>query len=30
MVLAADETIIPDTHQLCEDLQESLKLLKKS
>ena len=30
MILAVDENIIPDVYQLCDDLEESLKLLKKS
>ncbi|KAK2993873.1 hypothetical protein RJ640_003985, partial [Escallonia rubra] len=28
VVLSADESIIPDPHQLCDDLEESLKLIK--
>ncbi|KAK3037320.1 hypothetical protein RJ639_032082 [Escallonia herrerae] len=28
IVLSVDESIIPDPHQLCDDLEESLKLIK--
>ncbi|XP_017981114.1 PREDICTED: O-acyltransferase WSD1 [Theobroma cacao] len=30
MVLSVDDNIIPDPYQLCDDLEESLKLIKKS
>lgn len=30
MVLAADETVIPDPHQLCDDLVESLDVIKSA
>ncbi|KAK6257877.1 hypothetical protein QUC31_001336 [Theobroma cacao] len=30
MVLSIDDNIIPDPYQLCDDLEESLKLIKKS
>jgi hypothetical protein len=28
IALAVDPNVIPDPHQLCDDLQESLKLIK--
>lgn len=30
MVLAVDETVIPDPHQLCMDLSDSLDSMKKA
>jgi len=28
IILSVDEEIVPDPHQLCDDLEESLKLIK--
>lgn len=30
VVLAVDEEVIPDPHQLCDDIVESLKLVKEA
>jgi hypothetical protein len=30
IVLSVDERTIPDPHQLCDDIEESLKLLKEA
>lgn len=30
IILSVDESIIPDPHQLCDDFQHSLRLIKEA